>query len=230
LTFVRAAQAARCLDGARLLWGAPPFNFTLNHAGYAVYGLPHIHSKAFMKIKNAIKLIAAYAILTGAHSSFSHVVLQDGAAAAGASYRATLRVGHGCGTSPTSAMRVTIPAGFNGAQPMPKPGWTLSTKVGKLAQPYEAHGTKYTDGVLEITWTANGPDNALPADYYDEFVLRGTTPTAPGPIWFKVVQSCAQGSNDWVEVPASGSSTKDLKMPAALLEVLDIRATGGHSH
>jgi len=190
----------------------------------------HVDNKAFMKINNAIKFVAACAVLTGATSSFSHVVLQDGAAAAGASYRATLRVGHGCGNAPTTAMRVTVPAGFNGAQPMPKAGWALSTKVGKLAQPYESHGTKYTEGVLEITWTANGPDNDLPADYYDEFVLRGTTPTAPGPVWFKVLQSCAQGANDWADVPASGNSTKGLKMPAALLEVLDIQAAGGHSH
>ncbi|MEY4737323.1 MAG: hypothetical protein RL302_1642 [Pseudomonadota bacterium] len=183
-----------------------------------------------MKLNIAIKLVAACAMFTGAASAFPHVVLQDGAAAAGASYRATLRVGHGCGTSPTTAMRVTIPAGFNGAQPMPKAGWTLSTKVGKLAQPYESHGTKYTEGVLEITWTANGPENALPADYYDEFVLRGTTPTIPGPIWFKVVQSCAQGSNDWVDVPTTSNSAKGLKMPAAMLEVLDIQAAGGHAH
>ncbi len=183
-----------------------------------------------MKLTFAIKLVASCAVLTGAVSSFGHVVLQDGAAAAGASYRATFRVGHACGASPTTAMRVTIPAGFNGAQPMPKAGWALATRVGKLAQPYESHGTKVTDGVLEITWTANGPENALPADFYDEFVLRGTTPSMPGPIWFKVLQSCAQGANDWAEVPASGNSTKGLKMPAALLEVLDIQAAGGHSH
>lgn len=183
-----------------------------------------------MKLSFAIKIIAACAVFTGAASSFGHVVLQDDAAAAGVSYRATFRVGHACGASPTTAMRVTIPAGFNGAQPMPKAGWTLSTKVGKLAQPYVSHGTQYTDGVLEITWTVNGPENALPADYYDEFVLRGTTPTKPGPIWFKVLQSCVQGANDWAEVPVSGSSTQGMKMPAALLEVLDIQAAGGHAH
>ena len=127
-------------------------------------------------------------------------------------------------------MRVTIPAGFNGAQPMPKAGWTLSTKVGPLPVPYESHGKKYTEGVLEITWTANGPDNALPADYYDEFVVRGTTPAKPGPVWFKVLQSCANGANDWAEVPASGTSTKGLKSPAALLEVLDVQSSNPHAH
>ncbi len=162
--------------------------------------------------------------------SFAHVVLQDGAAAANSSYRATFRVGHGCDEQATTALRVTIPAGFNGAQPMPKAGWTLSTKVGPLPVPYESHGKKYTEGVLEITWTANGPEYALPAAYYDEFVLRGTTPSKPGPLWFKVLQSCAQGANDWAELPASGTSTKGLRSPAALLEVLDVQAAGAHAH
>ena len=161
--------------------------------------------------------------------SVAHVVLQDGAAAANASYRATFRVGHGCDDQATTALRVTIPAGFNGAQPMPKAGWTVSTKVGPLTVPYESHGKKYLEGVLEISWTASGPEYALPAAYYDEFVLRGTTPAKPGPLWFKVLQSCEKGQNDWSQVPASGSSTKGLKSPAALLEVIDTGATG-HQH
>lgn len=162
--------------------------------------------------------------------TFAHIVLQDGAAAADASYRVVFRVGHGCGVSSTTGLQVTIPAGFNGAQPMPKPGWTVATKVGKLAVPYESHGKTYTEGVLEITWTANGPENALPSAYYDEFVLRGTTPAKPGPIWFQVVQSCEKGVNAWVDIPASGNSTKGLKSPAALLDVLDIQAAGAHAH
>lgn len=156
--------------------------------------------------------------------------MQDSAAAAGVSYRATLRVGHGCNGSPTTAIQVRIPAGFNGAQPMPKAGWTLSTRVGALEQPYESHGTRFTEGVLEITWTANGPANALPDAYYDEFVLRGTTPKTPGPLWFKVTQTCEKGSTAWTEVPPTGTSTRGLKSPAALLDVLDIQAAGGHNH
>ena len=181
-------------------------------------------------MKSSFASIAAACALCLGGPSFAHVVLQDSAAAAGSSYRATFRVGHGCGDEATTAMRVTIPAGFNGAQPMPKAGWTVSTKIGPLALPYESHGKKYTEGVLEISWTANGPENALPAAYYDEFVLRGTTPAKPGPLWFKVLQSCAQCANDWAEVPASGSSTKGLKSPAALLEVLDVQAAGAHAH
>ena len=106
----------------------------------------------------------------------------------------------------------------------------MRTVTGKLVQPYTAHGKTFTEGVTEISWNASSADNALPSDFYDEFVLRGTTPAKPGPLWFKVVQTCTKGVNAWVEVPATGTSTKGLKSPAALLEVLDIQAAGGHNH
>lgn len=183
-----------------------------------------------MTSKFAIQLIAACAALTGASASFSHVTLQDPVAAAGAGYRAVLQVGHGCAGSATTTIKVSIPAGFNGAQPMVKPGWAVSTTVGPLAQPYEMHGTRYTEGVLEITWTAKGAENALPNALYDEFVLRGTTPRQPGTLFFKVVQGCEVGRNEWVEIPTAGQSPHSLKSPAATLEVLDVQAAGGHSH
>ena len=182
----------------------------------------HLFKNSFVLLVSTIALVSTQAL--------AHVVLQDAAAAANSSYRATFRVGHGCDGEPTSSIRVMLPAGFNGAQPMPKPGWTLRTVTGPLPVPYESHGKKYTEGILEISWTANSTENALPDAYYDEFVLRGTTPVKPGSLWFKVVQSCAKGSNDWVEVPAKGTSTKGLKMPAALLEILDVQAAGAHAH
>lgn len=160
-------------------------------------------------------------------ATFAHVTLQDGAAGAGANYRAALHVGHGCEGAATTGVQVILPAGFNGAQPMPKAGWTITTRTGKLEQPYEMHGKRYTEGMLEISWLANTPQDALPDAFYDEFVLRGTTPHKSGPIWFKVVQSCGTAKNSWVEVPAAGTSTRGLKFPAALLEVLD---TGIHAH
>jgi uncharacterized protein YcnI len=183
-----------------------------------------------MKHSIAIYFVAACVMFAWAGNAYSHIVLQDGAAAAGASYRATLRVGHGCDGAATTGIAVSVPAGFNGAQPMPKAGWTVRTVSGKLAQPYTAHGKTFTEGITEISWTANTAADALPSDFYDEFVLRGTTPTQPGPLWFKVVQTCTQGSNAWVEVPTNGTSTKGLKSPAALLEVLDIQAAGAHNH
>jgi uncharacterized protein YcnI len=113
-----------------------------------------------MKHTFATQWIAAGALMASAVPVFAHITLQDGVAAAGANYRATLRVGHGCDGSITTGIRVTIPIGFNGAQPMPKPGWTLATKSGPLTQPFVSHGKTYAEGVQEISWTASGRDSA----------------------------------------------------------------------
>ena len=175
------------------------------------------------------KTLSACAATLLAGAAQAHVVLQDPAAAAGATYRAAFQVGHGCDGSATKALTVRIPDGFAGAKPMPKPGWTLRIRTAPLAKPYVSHGKTITEDVAEISWTANGPDNALPEAWYDEFVLRGTTPQQPGALWFKVLQSCDKGQNDWSQLPASGSSTEGLKSPAALLEVIDTGAAG-HAH
>jgi uncharacterized protein YcnI len=105
----------------------------------------------------------------------------------------------------------------------------LSLKSAKLAKPYDHHGKQITEDVSEITWTAASKDTWLLDGWYDEFVLRGGLPQQAGPMWFKVLQTCEKGSIDWVETPASGSSTKGLKSPAALLDVIESGAAG-HQH
>jgi uncharacterized protein YcnI len=175
------------------------------------------------------KLIATLAIITAASAVFGHVVLEDQAALAGRSYKAVLKVGHGCEGSPTTAMRVTIPAGFKGAKPMPKAGWRLDIKTAKLTVPYDSHGKLVTEDVSEITWTAASKDSHLPDGYYDEFVMRGGLPKQDGAMWFKVLQTCDKGSNDWSQIPALGIDMTGLKSPAALLEIIPSGAAG-HQH
>jgi periplasmic copper chaperone A len=169
------------------------------------------------------KLIAACALFYWATAGLAHVTLEQGSAEVSSYTKATLRVGHGCEGLPTVVLRVQIPEGFQGAKPMPKPGWTLDVQRTKLATPYDNHGSTVTEDVSDITWTANSREMYLPDDQYDEFILRGKTPATTGPLWFKVTQLCKDGDktgrNPWTEVPASGTSTKDLKFPAALLNV-----------
>ena len=177
----------------------------------------------------ALQSIAALAIITTNTAVFSHVVLEDQAALAGSSYKAVLKVGHGCDGSPTTSMRVNIPAGFMGAKPMPKAGWKLELKIAKLAVPYERYGKQVTEDVSEITWTATSKDSWLADAHYDEFVLRGGLPKKDGPMWFKVLQTCDKGANDWSQIPASGVDAYSLKSPAALLEILP-SGEAGHQH
>jgi periplasmic copper chaperone A len=129
-------------------------------------------------------------------------------------------------------MQVTIPAGFTGAKPMPKAGWRLDIKTAKLAVPYDNNGKQVTEDVSEITWTAMSKDSYLPEAHYDEFILRGGLPSkvAEGAtLWFKVLQTCDKGSNDWSQIPAAGIDTSGLKSPAALLEIIP-SGTAGHQH
>lgn len=172
-----------------------------------------------MKISIATKLIASSALCVLTIPAFSHIVLDEKSAPAGSNYKAVFQVGHGCEGAATTGITVQIPAGFQGAKPFRKAGWTLTTRVGKLARPYDDHGKQVTEGVTVVSWTAASKEAALQDAHFDEFMLRGKLPETAGPLWFKVLQTCASGGMDWSEVPASGGSTKGLKSPAALLEV-----------
>lgn len=175
-----------------------------------------------MKKFNVIKVIAACAVLQSAAPALSHIALETKTAAAGSNYKAVLQVRHGCAGSPTTAVSVQIPAGFEGVKPYPKAGWALTTPLGKLAPSHRKRGTRMTEDVTEVRWTAASKEAALQEAQVDTFQLGGKLPATVGPIWFKVVQTCEAGRIAWTEVPASGTSTQNLKYPAALLEVVTV--------
>ena len=69
------------------------------------------------------KTVAICAMQLVATAATAHVVLEEPKAVAGRSYKAVLRVGHGCEGSATTGIKVLIPADFQGAKPMPKPNF-----------------------------------------------------------------------------------------------------------
>ncbi len=168
-------------------------------------------------------------ILLASASAQAHVSLEEPKTTAGAAYKAVLRIGHGCEGSATHTLTVRLPPGFRGAKPMPKAGWQISIQRAALAQPYQSHGRRVSEDVVEISWKATSRDTWLPDAHYDEFVLRGNAPELPGPAWFKVQQLCEKGQWDWAETPAEGQRTTGLKAPAVLLEVLPA-ANASHQH
>ena len=181
-----------------------------------------------MQIQQLFRLLA---LLTAAGSAGAHVTLEQPQAAAGSTYKAALRVGHACeGAQTTTAITVRLPDGFRGAKPMPKPGWTTTVKRVTLAQPYVSHGTTVTSDVVEVKWQAASAESALSGDFYDEFVVRGQLPEAPGRLWFKVLQTCDRGAIDWAEIPASGQSSHGLQAPAASLDVVAESGHAAHAH
>ncbi|MEJ6001073.1 YcnI family copper-binding membrane protein [Paucibacter soli] len=165
-------------------------------------------------------LLCGALLLLNAATAQAHVTLEQPEAVAGSAYKAVLRIGHGCEGSATTRVSVLLPPGLRGAKPVPKPGWTLALRREKLATPYESHGRSIGEELAEVSWTARSEEFHLQDDWFDEFVVRGSLPAAPGTLWFKVRQSCVKGEWDWSEVPASGGSTKGLKAPAVRLDVV----------
>jgi uncharacterized protein YcnI len=155
----------------------------------------------------------AATILAGASGlALAHVTLEGREATAGSTYKAVLRVPHGCEGSATVSLRVQIPEGVIGVKPMPKQGWTLTTVVGDYAKPYKLYDETLTKGVKEIAWTGG----KLQDDWYDEFVFRAVLPNdQPGTmVYFPVVQQCEKGINRWIEIPSPGKNSDDYKEPA----------------
>ena len=152
----------------------------------------------------SVALLGAAGALAGVTIAFAHITLENQQAAVGSSYKAVLRVPHGCEGSATVTIRVRIPDGFIEVKPMPKAGWKLDVVRGKYQKPMSVRGAKVTEGVTQVDWSGGN----LPDAYYDEFVLNGfigDEAPAGQTMYFPVVQECEKGIHRWIEIPAAGS-------------------------
>ncbi|MES2187915.1 MAG: copper chaperone PCu(A)C [Pseudomonadota bacterium] len=153
-------------------------------------------------LRTPFALTVPAGLLLACTGALAHVTLPPGGATAGAAYEAAFHVGHACqGAEATTGITVRLPAGFVFTGAEPRTGWTLKT------------------GARQVVWTAATPAAALPTKEHAEFLVRGTLPRQPGTLWFKVLQTCDQGSADWAQLPAVEGAAKP-EFPAARLDVL----------
>lgn len=166
-------------------------------------------------LKSSLIAVAFAAVATAAQA---HITLETAEAPVGSTYKAVLRVPHGCGGQDTVKVTVKIPEGLVAVKPMPKAGWQLDTVSGPYAKPHDNYGSALTEGVTEISWTGNLPDA-----YYDEFVFRGSLApdlAAGEMLYFPVVQECTSATDRWIAIPAAGQDEDDLETPAPGLMLL----------
>ena len=146
-------------------------------------------------------------------AALAHVVFDQPRAQANAYYAGFVRISHGCGASPTRTVRVEIPDGVNIVRPQPKPGWTLTIEHAPLATPIRTEGGyALTERVTPITWSGE-----LPADQFDMFGIMMRLPDRGGPLYFPVVQTCAEGEQRWTDIPAEGAAWNSVPHPAAVI-------------
>lgn len=173
-------------------------------------------------MKQKILVIAglSFVAMLAAAPTGAHVVVEPKEALAGASYRVVFGVPHGCGGSPTTGIRITVPEGVVAVKPMPKPGWTLATTKGPYERSYAFyHGAVLSEGVRTVEWSGG----SLPDEHYDEFVLSvfvAGENAARAKLYFPVVQTCAAGELKWTEVPSKAAAGSELKTPAPSLQLV----------
>ena len=175
------------------------------------------HSSSWLAAACAAGILSAFVATAPASA---HVTLEQDTAPADSTYKAVLRVGHGCDGLATTALRVQIPEGIIVAKPMPKPGWEIVLVEGDYERAYDYYGTAITGGVKEIVWRGG----SLPDNFYDEFVFRARIAGfAPGAtIAFPVVQECGSDAAErWIETPAPGEDPDSYEYPAPLLTVTE---------
>lgn len=161
--------------------------------------------------------VAVATILLAGQAASAHIVADPAEGPAGGYFRTALRIGHGCGASPTTALKVLLPDGLVSVRPQAKPGWQIEIETVKLAQPIDAgHGRKSDTAIASVRWHGGN----LPNEHFDEFGLSLKLPDQPGrDLWLKAIQTCANGETRWEQIPAAGQSAHDLQRPAALIRI-----------
>ncbi|MCC2654412.1 MAG: copper resistance protein CopZ [Microvirga sp.] len=160
----------------------------------------------------------AAALIAVSSPALAHVSFENGQATPNSTYKATLRIPHGCEGKPTLKLRVRIPEGIVAVKPMPKAGWKLETTKGAYVRAYQVQGEAVSEGVTDIVWTGSLDDG-----HYDEFVFqaRFTDAYQPGAtVFFPVVQECDGAVEEWTQVPTEGQDPHSLKSPAAGVRIV----------
>ena len=170
---------------------------------------------------------AAALLLTAAGGASAHVGVTPDKTAAGSYALLTFGVPHGCDTSGTTKVAITLPQELNDAQPTVNPNWTVEKVTEQLADPKKlADGTAITKRTSQIVYTAKTP---LPHELRDALVLSVKLPdTAGTTLYFPTLQSCETGQTDWSEIAKDGQDPHSLEAPAPSITVTDAAGADGH--
>ena len=142
-------------------------------------------------------------MLAGLPAASAHVEATPDKTAANSYALLTFAIPHGCNTSGTTKMTITLPAELNDAQPTVNPNWTAQKVTEQLPAPKKlANGTSITKRTSQIVYTAKAP---LDPELRDTLVLSVKLPdTAGKTLYFPTLQTCEQGQTDWSQIPQEG--------------------------
>lgn len=117
----------------------------------------------------------------------------------------TFAFAHGCESSPTTSLQVTMPEGLTSVAPTADSDWTIAIERGE-------------DGLVStVTYTAVSP---VPNELRGAVSMAvGIDEDAPDSLAFPVVQTCVDGSTEWTEIAEDGADPHSLEAPAPVVAV-----------
>lgn len=170
---------------------------------------------------------AAALLLAGAAGASAHVGVTPDKTDAGAYALLTFGIPHGCDTSPTTKVAITLPQELNDAQPTVNPNWTAEKVTEQFAEPRKLpDGSSITKRTSQIVYTAKAP---LSPELRDALVLSVHLPDSAGAtLHFPTLQTCESGQTDWSQIAADGQDPHGLKAPAPSITLT--AGAGGDGH
>ncbi len=166
----------------------------------------HLPTSRAARLTGALATVLLVGGLTAA-PAFAHVEAA-GAPAAGGATTVTFSFTHGCKGSPTTSLRVQLPAGTSAVTAENPAGWT----------------SKASD--TEIDWSGGTVPDSQPGSFITTMTLTGA---AGDTVFFPTIQGCAQGENTWIDKstdPEAEQAAPRIVLGAAA----ETPATGDHDH
>ncbi|WP_164233639.1 YcnI family copper-binding membrane protein [Microbacterium hydrocarbonoxydans] len=160
-------------------------------------------------VVGGVVLALAVPAVAGAHVSVSPDEL-----VAGDHGVLTFSFAHGCESSPTTSLRVTMPEGLTSVAPTADGDWSIDVERGD-------------DGLVSaVTYTAVAP---VPTDLRGAVGMAvGLDESSPETLVFPVVQTCVEGSTEWTQLAEEGEDPHSLDAPAPVVTVTAAGEHGGH--
>jgi uncharacterized protein YcnI len=140
-------------------------------------------------------------VVLAAAPAWAHLDPDPVAAQKGTTTTISFTVAHGCGDSPTTSVKIQIPAGVTNVEPQKVSGFTESVADGAIT---------YSGGSLAA-------HTELP------FPVKMTLPATAGPVSFPAIQKCVSGEIDWIEVTKDGQPEPE--HPAPMVKITDAAPT-----
>ena len=147
------------------------------------------------------RFLAALAAFTSfAPLASAHVTLVQPDAVPGQTWESAIRIGHGCNSSPTIRIALTLPATWGAPQAATKAGWTVETQGST------------------IIWSGGTLADGEKGEFAFKALVAKDAPL--GPQALPVIQTCQTGEHRWIERVQTGQDPKEVKSPAPVVSVV----------